>query len=76
MPIQVGGAVYYSTKEVQQSIGVSRQTLWRWRKAKKIPPGQRHRTHKILFTADDLQAIEAYADQITSSLDLEQGERK
>jgi transposase-like protein len=31
MPVKVEGQEYYTNSEVSDELGVSRQTLWRWR---------------------------------------------
>jgi len=59
--VYVDGAPYYSAAHVARSLGVSRQTLWRWRLAEKIPAGHRFRNNKVLFSAADLARIKAFA---------------
>ena len=39
MPIRVGGQTFYTNNEVSRDLGVTRQTLWRWRDKGKIPVG-------------------------------------
>ena len=57
----VEGNPYYSAAHIARSLGVSRQTLWRWRLAEKIPAGHRFRNNKVLFSAADLARIKAFA---------------
>ncbi len=57
----VDGTPYFSAQDVAQSVGVSRQTLWRWRSAEKIPAGHRFRNNKVLFSDADLACIQAFA---------------
>ena len=38
--MQIKEIDYFSATDIQREIGVVRQTLWRWRKAKKIPQGR------------------------------------
>lgn len=64
LPTQIGGKDYFSALEVIRDVGVSRQTLWRWRQEAKIPAGLRFRNGQVLFTAEDLEAIRAYANRI------------
>ena len=62
--IRVNGIEYFSAAEVVKELGVSRQTLWRWRQQGKIPAGQRFRDGKILFTAEEVKAIQQFANHL------------
>jgi len=64
MPVQVGGVTYLTNNEVSEELGVSRQTLWRWREKGRIPAGVRYRTRQVLFTADEVAAIREYANKL------------
>lgn len=64
MAIEIKGVRYYSATEVQESLGIARQTLWRWRKALKIPQGRRYRDRQIVFSADELEQISGFADRL------------
>jgi len=64
MPVQVGGLTYYTNNEVSEELGVSRQTLWRWREKGRIPSGVRYRTRQVLFTADEVAAIREYSNKL------------
>ncbi len=64
MPLHIDGSQYFSTTELVDELGVSRQTLWRWRQDGKIPVGQRFRDGKVLFTEDDVEAAREYARQV------------
>jgi excisionase family DNA binding protein len=64
MPVQIGGATYLTNNEVSEELGVSRQTLWRWREKGKIPPGVRYRTRQVLFTEQEVAAIRDYANKL------------
>jgi hypothetical protein len=65
MPIQIEGKTYFSAADVHREIAVARQTLWRWRKARKIPQGHRYRDRGILFTKEEVAAIRVYANRLT-----------
>jgi DNA-binding transcriptional MerR regulator len=60
----VGGVPYFSTAQVAEMVGVSRQTLWRWRKSALVPSGARFRNGQVLFSQEDITAIRAYAEQL------------
>jgi excisionase family DNA binding protein len=64
MPRLIEGVEYYSTAEVAVTTGVSRQTLWRWRHAGKIPPGHRLRDRQVIFTRTELESITEYASRV------------
>jgi hypothetical protein len=62
--LEIDGVSYFSTSELLVELGVSRQTLWRWRQQRKIPAGHRYRDKTILFTADEVELIRQYANRI------------
>jgi len=64
MPVQVVGLTYFTNNEVSEQLGITRQTLWRWREKGKIPAGVRYRTRQVLFTADEVDAIRNYANKL------------
>src|SRR5688572_3253992 len=64
MPFQIDGIEYFTATDLQQELGTVRQTLWRWRKAGKIPRGRRYRDRQILFTRQEVVAIRQYANRL------------
>ncbi len=62
--IRINGIEYFSAAIVAKELGVSRQTFWRWRQLGKIPLGHRFRDGKILYTADEVLAIRAFANHL------------
>ena len=64
MPVQVEGEQYYTNSEVSEELGVSRQTLWRWREKGSIPSGLRYRTRQVLFKRDEVDAIRQFANRL------------
>lgn len=67
MPIYIEGAEYVTAQEVAEEVNVSRQTVWRWRRAGKIPPGYRYRNGQLLFTRRELAAIRRFANRLQPS---------
>jgi len=64
MQVQIASIWYYSTAAVLSETGITRQTLWRWRRERRIPEGHRFRNGQLLFTRDEFQAILAYANRV------------
>jgi len=64
MPIQIEGTEYLNVLEVAEDVGVSRQTLWRWRKDGLIPQGNRFRGRKILFSPAEVEAVREFAFRV------------
>jgi len=60
-PVIVNGVEYFCAGDVGQAIGVSRQTLWRWRQGGKVPCGRRFRGRLVLFTGSEVEQIRNYA---------------
>ena len=70
VPIQLEGVRYYSISDVQRSLGIARQTLWRWRRDAKIPVGRRYRDRQILYTDREVEQIREYANRIEPALTI------
>jgi hypothetical protein len=64
MPVTIENEEYHTNSEVADTLGVSRQTLWRWREKGFIPVGLRYRTRQVLFTAVEVDAIRQYANKL------------
>lgn len=62
--VKINGTEYVSAGEVAREVGVSRQTMWRWRQDGKIPVGQRFRDGRVLFTAEELQEVRRFANRL------------
>lgn len=63
MPSLIHGVTYYTSQEVLAAIGVSRQTLWRWRQEPDFPQGARLRG-RLLFSEQDVAVIQDLAFQL------------
>jgi HTH domain len=71
----INGKQYFSASDLAGELGISRQTLWRWRQGGKIPKGYRFRDNSILFTAEEVILIREFATKIepASVADARQG---
>ncbi|PUB84856.1 MAG: hypothetical protein DBP02_07590 [gamma proteobacterium symbiont of Ctena orbiculata] len=64
MAIEINGINYLSASELLKTVGVTRQTLWRWRQEGKVPAGHRYRGRHVVFSPDEVEAIQEYANRI------------
>ena len=64
MAVELEGEVYLCVKEVVDRLGISRQTLWRWRTEDVIPTGHRYRGGQVVFSISEVEKIEAYAHRL------------
>ena len=64
MPITIEGQTYLNGNDVLARVPVTRQTLWRWRQEGKIPAGHRYRGKQVLFSPEEVEMIEAYANRL------------
>lgn len=76
MAIEIQGTVYYAANEIMEELGISRQTLWRWRRAGKIPRGHRFRDGKVMFTDEERDAIRQFANRIEPITETERDQLK
>ena len=58
------GVEFYTTEEIAEVAGVSRVTVWRWRKAGLIPQGLRYRGRERLYTLGEAEAIYQHAHRL------------
>jgi predicted DNA-binding transcriptional regulator AlpA len=64
MPLTIEGVEFFTTTEVTQMLGVSRQTLWRWRAEGNVPLGRRFRRRSIVFSKVEVDEIVAFGNKI------------
>ena len=61
---EIAGVRYYTSAEVVEATGVSRQTLYRWRRSGFVPAGHVFRSNRLLFSQSELDRILAYANHL------------
>jgi len=59
----IGSSEFVDATCLVSYLGVTRQTLWNWRRARKIPLGFRYR-NRVVFTLEEVKLIEAFAYQL------------
>ena len=64
MPVEINGREYLQVTEVADAIGVTRQTLWRWRRDGTIPIGRKYRGWQIIYTPSEVELIRQFAERI------------
>lgn len=64
MSISIEGVKYFTAADIHRELGVIRQTLWRWRKARMIPQGRRYRGRQVVFTREEVEAIRDYSNRL------------
>jgi len=62
--VKVDGISYVPASELARELDVSRQTLWRWRREKKIPAGHRFRNGMIVFSEIEAEAVRRHAQRL------------
>ncbi len=66
MPVEIDGVKYLEAGEMLERLHITRQTLWRWRQKGLIPRGHRYRGRQVVFSPQEVSAIEEYANRIES----------
>jgi transposase-like protein len=62
--IAIGGTEYVSCSVIARQLGVSRQTIWRWRKVGKVPQGHLYRSSQLVFTVEEAVDVYAYGTRV------------
>ena len=75
MPKEIEGITYLHATELAEEIGVSRQTIWRWRREGKIPAGNRFRGRQVVFSPSEVEAARDFAFGVEPILEDEDEEQ-
>jgi hypothetical protein len=62
--IDVEGEKYVLQSSIEHDLGVSRQTIWRWRTSGKVPAGNVYREKQVVFTISEAREIYDYANRV------------
>ena len=62
--VTIDGVSYVAATRLARELGVSRQTLWRWRTEGKIPAGNRFRNGRIVYSPTEAELVRSYAQQL------------
>ena len=71
--IEVNGVIYTGASDIAEELGISRQTLWRWRQEQKIPQGHRYRERHVVFSETEVDEIRSFANKIEPIVAEQQG---
>jgi transposase-like protein len=64
LAMEIDGTAYLTMTEVARQAGVSRQTIWRWRRERRIPRGRLFRDRMVLYATDEAQVIREFANRL------------
>lgn len=64
MPISINGKQYLSVSEIADTIDITRQTLWRWRRDGFIPQGSKYRGRQIVYTPEEVEIIRQFSERL------------
>ncbi len=60
---RIGSADYVDAGNLVEHLGITRQTLWNWRRTGKVPVGFHYR-NRVVFSKAEVREIEAHAHQL------------
>lgn len=63
-PLVIVVRPYAAASDLVEALGVSRQTLWRWRQDSEVPQELRYPRRWVVFTADERESIQQYAERL------------
>ena len=75
-PVEIEDLQFFGVSELVEEVGVSRQTLWRWRNDGKIPAGHRYRDGRVLFTSEQVEEICRFANRLDPIEEPNRDQRK
>jgi predicted DNA-binding transcriptional regulator AlpA len=72
----VEGVRYLTAGDLIRELGISRQTLWRWRQQGRIPQGARYRERALVFTDSEVAQIRTFAERLIPADSMRVATRK
>lgn len=70
--VEINGIKYFTLDDVAAAVGRTRVTIWRWRQDRVIPAGHRDVRRRVLFTSQEVDAIQEYALRVEPILPEDQ----
>ena len=64
MSLQIKEITYFTLGEIAGELGISRQTLWRWRQKGHIPLGHRYRGRQVILSSQERELVVDYAQRL------------
>lgn len=64
VPVAINGVQFHPALELVEDLGITRQTLWRWRREGLVPQGHLLRNQRVVFTEEEAAAIRAFARRV------------
>jgi len=75
MSVEINGKKYFQATEVAEAVGVTRQTLWRWRRDGSIPVGSKYRGRQIVYTPTEVEINRQFAERLEPIADQHRREK-
>jgi len=66
MPRELGGKIYYNSREVCEKIGIAHSTLYIWIRNGVLEKSYRDRNGWRIFTDEDVETLKSEANRIES----------
>ena len=63
--VAIDGTTYWTVTGIAQHLGIARQTLWRWRRDRKVPKGRLYRGQLVLFSEEEAASIYEFANRLS-----------
>ena len=73
--VMIEGSAYVAATQIVEVLGISRQTLWRWRQDGHIPAGAKYRDRVLVFTEKEAEQIRDFAHRVVPLREADARER-
>jgi hypothetical protein len=72
----IKGSRYLTAASLIESLGISRQTLWRWRAERSVPMGSKYQDRVLVFTEEDAELVRQFASRVVPAIPPESPQRR